>query len=120
MGNHFRYPVVITAKCRYRGMTKTRKAWYILLNLRATRGLIAVVRIVLSTFRKHPIRHKHAKSTFPLDAFALSIPIRKSVKRTSELRRGGTAKIFMIILLKLQQLFAPCKKNLSSPRSICD
>jgi hypothetical protein len=60
------------------------------------RGLIVVVRMALSVFRKHPIRHRKAKSILALDAFALIIPMRKSVKRIRALRRGGTAKIFIV------------------------
>jgi hypothetical protein len=54
------------------------------------RGLCAAVRIALSVFKKKPIRHMKAKSKFALDAFALRIPMRKSVKRTIALKRGGT------------------------------
>jgi hypothetical protein len=71
---------------------------------------MAVVRMALSAFKKHPTRQSKAKSTFALDAFALRRPIRQSVKSTSALKRGGTAKIFIRVILKLQQLVVSRKK----------
>jgi hypothetical protein len=57
---------------------------------------MVVVRMALSALRKQPIRQRHANSIFARDAFALTIPIRKSVKRARALKRGGTAKIFIM------------------------
>jgi hypothetical protein len=73
---------------------------------------MAAVRIALSAFKKHPMRQRKAKRIFALDAFALRIPMRKSVKRTIALKRGGTQKMFMSVSLKLQQVNVSRKKIL--------
>jgi hypothetical protein len=57
---------------------------------------MVVVRMALSALRKQPIRQRQANNIFARDTFALTMPMRKSVKRARALKRGGTAKIFIV------------------------
>lgn len=71
------------------------------------------MRIALSVFKKHPMRHMNANRILAFDAFAFIMPIRKSVKRTRALRSGGTQKIFIRVDLKLPQVTSQRKKIFS-------